>query len=280
MNPAGPTTFEQRVAAAVDDTARASFGDLARPQHLLDPARREDRAGRGRRYLPLVAAAVVVAAVVPIAVIIGGSSGSHNHATTQVPAAAVSATPSATTSMPAVAAGESITPQAAAQILIALLPRAGKVSQLSGRSATNFAASQLVFDDGLGAAQLSIAIGEGQSFVCTEQVGTPGCQTLPNGDQLYVNQGPEYPAGKTRSASDAGLVSWDVQLLRQDGVLIDVSEWNAPSEKESAASRPEPPFTVSELTAIASSDRWQMTISPQVATQAQSLFTPSGVPTR
>ena len=224
----------------------------------------------------MLAAAVVVAAVVPIAVIIGGSSGSHNHATTQVPAAAASATPS----IPAVAAGESITPQAAAQILIALLPRAGKVSQLSGQSTTNFAAAQLVFDNGLGAAQLSIAIGEGQSFMCTEQVGTPGCQTLPNGDQLYVNQGPEYPAGKTRSASDAGLVSWDVQLLRQDGVLIDVSEWNAPSEKGSAASRPEPPFTVSELTAIASSDRWQMTISPQVATQAQPHFTPSEVPTR
>jgi hypothetical protein len=282
MNPAGPTTFEQQIAAALDNTARATFGELAMPQQLLDPALRVDRAGPGRRYLPLVAAVVVVGAVVPIALLVGGASGSHNYATTHVPAAAVAAslTPSATTLLPSGTAGDSITPQAAAQILITLLPRAGKITDLSGQFTTNFATSQLVYDDDRGAAQLSIAVGEGQGFVCVTQPGTPGCQTLPNGDQIFVSQGLEYPPGKPRSSSEAGVVSWDVQLQRPDGVLVDVTEWNAPTEKDSSPSRPEPPFTLSELTVIASSDRWQMTIPPQVAKQAQPLFTPSEVPTR
>ncbi len=215
MDPTDPTMFEQRVP----------------------PARRVARAGRGRRYRPLLSAVVVVAAAIPIALLVGGSSGSDNHASNQVPAAAVTAppTPSATTLMPSATAGEPITPQAAAQILISLLPRAGKTSQLSGQFTTNFAASQLLYDDGHGAAQLSIAIGEGQSFVCDAQAGTPGCQTLANGDQLFVSQGPEYPPGKPRPSSDVGVVTWDVQLQRPDGVQVDVSEWNAPTEKDSPA---------------------------------------------
>ena len=180
--------------------------------------------------------------------------------------------------MPSATAGEPITPQAAAQILISLLPHVGKTSQLSGQFTTNFAASQLLYDDGHGGAQLSIAVGEGQSFVCDAQSGTPGCQTLANGDQLFVSQGPDYPPGKPRPSSDIGVVTWDVQLQRQDGVQVDVSEWNAPTEKDSPASRPEPPLTVAELTAIARSDRWQMTIPAQLAEQAQALFTPSEVP--
>lgn len=281
MNPTDLTPLERQIAAALEDTARRTFADGATPGPHPGLTRRAPDPTPWRRYLPpLIAAAAVIAVAIPLTVVSSRPGRSSRPTATLAPANShAPSKPSVSPPVTSAAAGTPIIPQVAAQILISLLPRPGKTSELSGQYMSDFAAAQFTYDDDHGAAGLSIAIGTGQAFVCTEQASTPGCRTLPNGDRIYIYQGPEYPPGKTRAPAEAGVLNWGVELERQDGVQIDISEWNSPTEKDSAPTRAEPPFTIAELTTIAESDQWQMSISAQAAAHAAPLFIPSTVPT-
>jgi hypothetical protein len=277
-----PTTDDLREALA------------AREVHAGDPRivlahvdARSSGPHRRPQFTTLVAAGAGVAAVVTVTVAVtalasGGSSGRNSAADQGTSAATLS------DSSPA-AQRVSVTPQVAAQTLISLLPRPGTTSQLSGQSDLGEVGATLVYDDGHGAAQLSVLLSypyrstnpslngqlqeQAAGLLCSSQAVTQlndPCTTLADGTQFTVYQGDANVPG--------GPKDWELRLLRTDGVEVDITELNATLEKEGRQTRPEPPLTVAELTTIAQSSSWQGTVSAQAARDAAGLFTPDATP--
>ncbi|MFF4170086.1 hypothetical protein [Streptomyces sp. NPDC001744] len=120
-----------------------------------------------------------------------------------------------------------------------------------------------VYDDGRGEAAVTVGLyraagsgeaGEGR-VACPDKVFTPydRCATerLPGGGRLMILQGYEYPDRREDTKN------WRAVLLTGDGFLVDVSEYNAPAQKGSPVSRPNPPFTPAQLKALVTADAWR-----------------------
>lgn len=166
------------------------------------------------------------------------------------------------------------TPQALLQIALDTLPRPGKTSHYSGNFGTAFASAWFVYDDGHGAAAVTVAIqapsSEPHAAVitpCTPR--TAGCSVLADGSHVQVRQGKQYQDGRTPNSTE-----WDLDLVRTDGVEMSFIEWNAPAPKDAAPTRALPPFTIAELTRWADSPRFTTTISAGYANQTAHLFKP------
>ncbi|KOG07149.1 MULTISPECIES: hypothetical protein [Streptomyces] len=133
-----------------------------------------------------------------------------------------------------------------------------------------------VYDDGHGKAAVSVGLyrvgrtaesGEDQ-VACPDKavVAFDRCISgrVPNGDRLMAIQGYVYPDKREETKY------WRVVLLTKDGFLIDVNEYNAAAEKGAPISRENPPFTMSQLKALVTTDDWRPLLKqlPQVpATQ-------------
>lgn len=155
----------------------------------------------------------------------------------------------------------------------ALLPK-GRVSEAEG-SGTDAGdrpggggspGAALVLDDGRGGARITISLARlaeddprrteagcpdkkyVQYDACTESV-------LPDGGRLTVFQGYEYPDRRVATKR------WFASLVGKDGRLIELSEWNAPAEKDSPVSRPTPPLGPEQLKAVVVDTAWDRVVT-------------------
>jgi hypothetical protein len=168
--------------------------------------------------------------------------------------AAIVSSPRWSSSMIADAAASTapaVAPQAVEQTLIGLFPRSGAISELSGQQVGSSATVFLTYDDGQGAAHVDAEVTPAGSVPCAS--GQAGCTTGPDGTRLRLIQGPLY------QSKPSGPVLWSLAGLRPDGIGVSITEWNAPDASQTA-SRPAPPFTVAELTAIVTSPAWAQAV--------------------
>ncbi|MEV4944177.1 hypothetical protein [Streptomyces sp. NPDC053755] len=119
-----------------------------------------------------------------------------------------------------------------------------------------------VYDDGRGKAGFSLGLyragntGEAGSdqVECPDKTYVPydHCvsEQLPNGSRLMVFQGYEYPDKRVETKS------WRAVLLTKDGILIDASEWNAATQKDSPITREDPPFDAAQLKTLVTAPAW------------------------
>ncbi|WP_327697389.1 hypothetical protein [Streptomyces sp. NBC_00459] len=119
-----------------------------------------------------------------------------------------------------------------------------------------------VFDDGKGAAALSVSLGRvepgsgqaRQATDCPDTAFVPydDCarSTLPGGTVLRILKGYEYPDRRV----DTKL--WTADLVTADGARVSVSEWNSAAEKGAPISRPEPPLSGSQLKTFVTDPAW------------------------
>jgi hypothetical protein len=235
------------------------------------------RRSGGRSWVAATTAAVAVAAVaITGSVLAERGLQSHPTAIAAPPASARPDSSPGATSADA-SATVPLTAQVAQQTLLDLLPRKGTITKRTGAADEGSALTEMTFDDGHGAAQIDLAVSypvNGLSktgWACTPGTSVPpitGCSTLPDGTQLFRSQGYEYPDRRVDT------LDWTVAALRPDGVQVEITEWNAPTEKDSPISRPAPPFTIAELTAVATSPVWTSTVSPSTVQRDAALFVP------
>ncbi|MFM9609783.1 hypothetical protein [Streptomyces niveiscabiei] len=135
------------------------------------------------------------------------------------------------------------------EILKKLLPRGTFTVGENGGSTVSG-----VFDDGKGAAALSLSVGLASlsgADGCPDPVFQPydDCTTqrLADGSRVTVFQGYEYPDRREETKL------WYADLTTPDGTHVNLSEWNSPAEKGEKTTRPEPPLSPAELTKVVSS---------------------------
>ncbi|MEV5804340.1 hypothetical protein [Streptomyces parvulus] len=151
--------------------------------------------------------------------------------------------------------------------LKAQLPK-GVTSEEAARGTADRRApsARLVFDDGSGAAAISLGLGRvepGSARVrelteCPDRNLTAydGCATdrLPDGSLLRVYQGYEYPDRREDTKF------WSADLVTAEGQHVTLSEWNSPAEKDASVSRDEPPLTTAQLRDIVTADVWRRAV--------------------
>ena len=119
-----------------------------------------------------------------------------------------------------------------------------------------------VYDDGKGAAALSVSLGRvepgsGQAREATECpdkafVPFDECvtSTLSGGALLRILKGYEYPDRRV----DTKL--WTADLVTPEGEHVSVMEWNAAAEKDAPISRPQPPLDSAQLKTLVTDPAW------------------------
>ncbi|MEU3843270.1 hypothetical protein AB0E88_24920 [Streptomyces sp. NPDC028635] len=163
-------------------------------------------------------------------------------------------------------AAPGVTKQQVIRTLERLLPK-GQFSQETGRGSEEGAAvypfASVVYDDGKGAAALSVSINKvepggldaRQAVQCPDKVAIPydSCVTnhLADGSLIRIFQGYEYPDKRVDTKN------WTADLVTPTGQHVSVMEWNAPAEKDAAVSRDEPPLDPAALTRLASARDWR-----------------------
>ncbi|HET6858858.1 MAG TPA: hypothetical protein VFH94_17430 [Streptomyces sp.] len=145
-----------------------------------------------------------------------------------------------------------------------LLPAGTKLTEPEARGADGPVTPSVsgVLDDGKGRAAITLSLNRvdpahessRQQVECPDEALVPhdACTTdeLPDGSVLMTFQGYEYPDRRVDTKS------WRAVLLSREGFLVDVSEWNAPTQKDSATTRPTPPLSTDELRSLATSEKW------------------------
>ena len=231
---------------------------------------------RRRRYLTLAAeAATCVLVLVAVAATTMQLVTARGNGTS----AAASVTPSPTAPAPAAAGGTvAMTGQVMAQTLIDLLPaRLGKVDVISatGRSSAGFAAGEVVIDDGHGPAKLAISMSyrlPNHRAIVTARCADGSapnvtCEILTTGGYLATSKG-----FAELSPPRLGAMYRRVVHERTDNVRIELTSWNAPTEKARLITRADTPLTVSQMTTIVRSGLWQPRVSAALAARAAALF--------
>ncbi|MCG7206970.1 hypothetical protein [Streptomyces arenae] len=249
--------FERELSAALRRTGGGFDTDRAA---LADAGTAQGRRLRRRRRAAVLGGAAGVALVGvggAVAVSWGGSSSTR-------PPAAVSTNPHVTASP---SAGRPVTSDDMIGTLEKLLP-AGKVRQAEGRGVDPEDPlvdpyAQLVYDDGHGAAAISVAVNRvlpggtdaRQVTQCPDKIYIPydSCVTshLPDASVVTVVKGYEYPDRRV----DTKL--WTANLVTPDGHHVSVSEWNAAAEKDAPISRQEPPLSAAQLKVLAAAKEWR-----------------------
>ncbi|MEU2622139.1 hypothetical protein ABZ642_29115 [Streptomyces sp. NPDC007157] len=250
--------FELRLSAALHD-AGGTF-DTDRGALAAAGTARGRRLRLRRRTTVLGGAAGVALAGVGGALLVpwGGSSSGR-------PPAAVSTNPHVTRSPTATT--RAVTSDDMIRTLEKLLPK-GTFSKAEGRGVDKNAPlvapyAQLVYDDGHGAAAISVAVNRvlpggsdaRQAVQCPDKVYIPydSCVTshLPDASVVTVVKGYEYPDRRV----DTKL--WTANLVTPDGHHVTVSEWNAAAEKDAPISRAQPPLSATQLKVLAAAEDWR-----------------------
>jgi len=121
----------------------------------------------------------------------------------------------------------------------------------------------LVYDDGKGAAAVGVSLarvepGSDEARQATECpakvfVHYDACSTtrLPDASVVMVLQGYEYPDRRVDTKW------WSAELVSPTGQHVSVNEWNAAAEKDSPATRAEPPLSAAQLKKLAAASAWR-----------------------
>ena len=252
--------FEDELGEALRRT-----GDTFRPSDR--PGLVDGGLTRGRRRLARRRAAAVTGSVLALTVV--GVAGGYATGSLGSGDGKASAAAPATPTAPAPASVEtgSVTKEQMIETFKGLLPK-GRTSHEDGVGITDGPKGpqspyvSLVFDDGSGAAAMSLGVrvvdpagkSAADSVTCPSQalVQHDGCQeeTLSDGSRYILFQGYEYPDRR----EDTKL--WRATLVTPEGVMVDASEWNAPAEKGAAVSRPTPPLTAAQMKALVTAEAW------------------------
>ncbi|MGW1713054.1 hypothetical protein [Streptomyces sp. NPDC002156] len=273
--------FEERLGSALR-TAGGAF-DVDRAA-LVAGGESRGRRLRTRRRTAVVSGALAIALVGVGGALVApwGGDGTGQRAvgaggTTVGPGDAVgTATPS---------------PVSGAQLLSTfkgLLPDGGQFSDESARGtdARTGPYAYAVYDDGKGAAALSISLGRvepgsvraRETTECPDRTLTPydDCvsSTLSGGAVLRILKGYEYPDRRV----DTKL--WTADLVTPDGEHVAVMEWNAAAEKDAPISRAEPPLGSAQLKTLVTDPAWVRVIdaipeSTEVGTSPTPTSSPS-----
>ncbi|MFF9816244.1 hypothetical protein [Streptomyces sp. NPDC014006] len=248
--------FEDRLSAVLHQTG----GSFETDRNALAAA----GARRGRR-LRLRRRAAVLGGVAGVALAgVGGVLlvpwGQDSPAAPELSAAAGKPQPAKGTT------ATGVTKQQMLQTLERLLPH-GKFSKKGGRGSEEgpgvFPLASVVYDDGKGAAALSVSLNKvepggldaRQAVQCPDKVYIPydSCVTnhLADGSVIRILQGYEYPDRRVDTKN------WTADLITPTGQHVAVMEWNAPAEKDAAVSRDEPPLDPAALTRLASAKDWR-----------------------
>jgi hypothetical protein len=220
-----------------------------------------------RRKVAVLAGVGIAGAVAATAVVAGLAGG---HASSTSPGATAPPTSSATsepgpkaTPSPSRAVLNRMTPAQIANTFETLLPDGWHV--VSSNAADLGAAEtwvNAVIDDGQGPALVSVTLTYPPQF--DYESAPVGCQDDPSlswpasacaagpvGSQVLAVKTYEYPEDPSRGAKE-----WIVEAWQPWPFAVRIHEWNAPTEKDTAATRDDPPLTLDELRKIALSPDW------------------------
>ncbi|WP_330288093.1 hypothetical protein [Streptomyces sp. NBC_00576] len=259
--------FEDRLGAALRNAGGAFDADRAA---LVAGGETRGRRLRMRRRTAVVSGAAAIALVGVGGALVApwGGDGTGQRAVgaggTTVGPGDASATPSATTS----AAPSPVSGAQLLSTLKGLLPQGDYSEERSRGTASKLGPyAYAVFDDGKGAAALSVNLGRiepgGQQAreiaECPDKAFVPydECVTspLPGGALLRILKGYEYPDRRV----DTKL--WTADLVTNEGEQVTVMEWNAAAEKDAPISRPEPPLDSGQLKTVVTDPAWLRAIN-------------------
>ncbi|NJP43414.1 hypothetical protein [Actinacidiphila epipremni] len=260
-----PAHFDDELGNALHATAETFHPED--PQRLVAAGHRTGRKLRRRRTAVVAAGAATLAAVAAGGVL-AGTAGSPAHragpAAAPAPATTTAQTPAPaqTTTAPAPATTPPphtapVTGKQISTVLSTLLPKGTRTTKVdyTGQG-PDYATAAIVVNDGHGLASVSAIIeSQGTLPSCpTAGSGGPGtsCKlTHVGGGTLFVYKGFEYPDHK------GNVKEWLAQFVTPDGHSVTVSEYNAPSEKDTPITRTNPPLDTAQLTAVARAAAWK-----------------------
>ncbi|MEV7975215.1 hypothetical protein [Streptomyces sp. NPDC086519] len=248
--------FEVRLTAALHDAGDTFEAD--RGALVAAGAARGRRRRLRRRATVLGGAAGVALAGVGGALLVpwsGSSSGQSPSAVRTTPYPTLSPTARGVTSDEMISTLEKLLP-------------GGKFGKAQGRgvdASDPLVApyAQVVYDDGHGAAAISVAVNRvlpggndaRQVTQCPDKVyvSYDSCVTshLADASVVTVVKGYEYPDRRV----DTKL--WTANLVTPDGHHVSVSEWNAAAEKDAPISRDQPPLSAAQLMTLAAAKEWR-----------------------
>lgn len=258
--------FEDRLGAALRNAGGAFDADRAA---LVAGGETRGRRLRMRRRTAVVSGAAAIALVGVGGALVApwGGDGTGQRAVgaggTTVGPGDAGATPSSTPSTTPTAAPPPVSGAQLLRTLKELLPQ-GEFSKERSRGTGSKLGpyAYAVFDDGKGAAALSVSLGRiapgsGQAretTECPDKAFVPydECVTspLPGGALLRIVKGYEYPDRRV----DTKL--WTADLVTAEGGHVTVMEWNAAAEKGAPISRPEPPLGNEQLKTVVTDPAW------------------------
>jgi hypothetical protein len=243
--------FEGRLSHALHDLGGGFDADRAA---LADAGQARGRRLRLRRRAAIAGGAAGIALVGVSAAVLVPWGGTPAPQPSSV----------ATKPKPSASAYTPVSGKEMIQTLQRLLPK-GEFSQGQGRGTDNRLppSATVVYDDGKGAAALSLSLNKVQpggreardAVQCPAKayIAYDSCKTsrLADGSVVMVFQGYEYPDRRVDTKR------WTADLITPTGQHVSVSEWNAPSEKDAPVSRVEPPLNPAQLTRLAAAQEWR-----------------------
>ncbi|SHM33429.1 hypothetical protein [Actinacidiphila paucisporea] len=246
-----PVEFEDELGDALHAVADTFQPDD--PHALVGAGHLRGRRLRRRRTVTVVAGTAALAAVAVGGVLAGGLVQGGGR-TGGVAAAPERPKPA----QPGKAATPAVTGKQVARIFAGLLPP-GEVTGLVGYGPKDRpvpdALASAVFDDGSGPGLVEIDLQRPANPVedCPRPApaGTWCSVTHVHGGTLALFKGYEYPDHRS------DVKEWMATFVTSDDAQIQLSQWNAPEEKGAPVSRPTPPLTVAQMTAMVTSAKWK-----------------------
>ncbi|MFH8977168.1 hypothetical protein [Streptomyces sp. NPDC017890] len=250
--------FEERLTAALHDTG----GDFQADGTALVAGGRT----RGRRALTRRRAGMLGGVAGVALVGVGGAmllpQGKSNGPDISAAATTATSRPSASATAPA---PDPVSADTVLSELKALLPE-GEFSQEDARGSADSPYAYLVYDDGKGAAAISMGMDRvepGSARVreltqCPDKTFTPyddcSATRLPDGSLLRLFKGYEYPDKRAETKH------WSADLVTAKGHHVSLGEWNAPAQKGAPVSRAEPPLSAEQLKEVVTAGVWRRVV--------------------
>ncbi|MDF9813944.1 hypothetical protein [Streptomyces sp. SPB162] len=230
---------------------------------LVDGGAARGRVLRLRRRAAVAGGAATLTLVAVGGLMAGGLSGSVGHHVDDQPAGG--SAPATTV----LASGERVTARRMINLLKAALPP-GATTGEQGRGSGSKGSGDLigapyaevVFDDGNGPGLVSVSLNHASSGQgadsgtrCPDRayVQFDACDrsVLADGSVLVLLKGYEYPDRRVDTKN------WRATLTTRDGHVVEAMEWNSAAEKGAPDTRPDPPLTAAQLTALVDVNRWK-----------------------